>query len=86
VPSDAVVRRFDTPYLFVVTGDGTVEQREVELGISIGEQVEITSGVEADERIVIQGQSLLDDGAAVRVIEEVDALPQEHEIRSREAS
>jgi multidrug efflux pump subunit AcrA (membrane-fusion protein) len=86
VPSDAVVRRFDTPYLFVVTDDGTVEQREVELGISIGEQVEITSGVEADERIVIQGQSLLDDGAAVRVIEEVDALPQEHEIRSREAS
>lgn len=86
VPSDAVVRRFDTPYLFVVTGDGTVEQREVELGISIGEQVEITSGVEPDERIVIQGQSLLDDGAAVRVIEEVDALPQEHEIRSREAS
>lgn len=86
VPSDAVVRRFDTPYLFVVTGDGTVEQREVELGISIGEQVEITSGVEADERIVIQGQSLLDDGAAVRVIDEVDPLPQEHEIRSREAS
>jgi multidrug efflux pump subunit AcrA (membrane-fusion protein) len=86
VPSDAVVRRFDTPYLFVVTGDGTVEQREVELGISIGEQVEITSGVEPDERIVIQGQSLLDDGAAVRVIEEVDPLPQEHEIRSREAS
>jgi multidrug efflux pump subunit AcrA (membrane-fusion protein) len=86
VPSDAVVRRFDTPYLFVVTDDGTVEQREVELGISIGEQVEITSGVEPDERIVIQGQSLLDDGAAVRVIEEVDPLPQEHEIRSREAS
>jgi RND family efflux transporter MFP subunit len=86
VPSDAVVRRFDTPYLFVVTGDGTVEQREVELGISIGEQVQIVEGVEPDERVVIQGQSLLDDGASVRVIEEVDPLPREHEIRTREGS
>jgi multidrug efflux pump subunit AcrA (membrane-fusion protein) len=86
IQSDAVVRRFDTPYVFVVTGDDTVQQREVELGISIGEQVQIVEGVEPDERVVIQGQSLLDDGASVRVIEEVDPLPREHEIRTREGS
>ena len=86
VQSDAVVRRFDTPYVFVVTDDDTVEQREVTLGISIGNQVEIVEGVEADERVVIQGQSLLDDGAEVRVIDEVEPLLREHVIESREAS
>jgi multidrug efflux pump subunit AcrA (membrane-fusion protein) len=84
--SDAVVRRFDTPYVFVVTDEGTVEQREVGLGISIGNQVEITSGVEAGERVVIQGQSLLDDGATVRVIDEIEPLPQEHVITDGEDS
>jgi RND family efflux transporter MFP subunit len=86
VQSDVVVRRFGTPYLFVVTEDGTVEQREVSLGITIGNQVEIVSGVEPGERVVIQGQSLLDDGANVRVIDEVEPLPQEHVILNREDS
>lgn len=86
VQSDAVVRRFDTPYLFVVTDGNTVEQREVELGISIGNQVEIISGVEAGEQVVIQGQSLLDDGASVRVIDEMESLPGEHEIGNREGA
>jgi membrane fusion protein, multidrug efflux system len=86
VQSEAVVRRFDTPYVFVVTDDETVEQREVTLGISIGNRVEIVEGVEADERVVIQGQSLLDDGAQVRVIDEVEPLLREHVIESREDS
>ncbi|MFP4565895.1 MAG: efflux RND transporter periplasmic adaptor subunit [Spirochaetaceae bacterium] len=86
VQSEAVVRRFDAPYVFVVTEDDTVEQREVTLGISIGNQTEIVEGVEADEQVVIQGQSLLDDGARVRVIDEVEPLPQEHVIERREDS
>ncbi len=86
VQSDAVVRRFDRPYVFVVTDDDTVEQREVSLGISIGNQVEIADGLEADEQVVIQGQSLLDDGAEVRVIEEVEALSPDHAISEREGS
>lgn len=84
VQSEAVVRRFETPYVFVVTEENTVEQREVSLGISIGNQVEITGGVSAGERVVIQGQSLLDDGAEVRVIDEVAPLRSEHVIGSRE--
>jgi multidrug efflux pump subunit AcrA (membrane-fusion protein) len=86
VQSDAVVRRFDTPYVFVVTDAETVEQREVTLGISIGNQVEIVEGVEADERVVIQGQSLLDDGAQARVIDDVEPLRREHVIERREGS
>jgi RND family efflux transporter MFP subunit len=84
IQSDAVVRRFETPYLFVVGEDETVEQREVSLGIAIGNQVEITDGVTAGEQVVIQGQSLLDDGAAVRVVEEVPPLGSEHVVGNRE--
>lgn len=80
VPSDAVVRRFGAPYVFVVLDDNTVEQREVSPGIEIGDQVEITDGLESGETIVIQGQSLLEDGAPVRVIEELEPLPAEHVI------
>ena len=86
VQSDAVVRRFDIPYVFVLTDDDTVEQREVSLGISIGNQVEIADGLEGDEQVIIQGQSLLDDGAEVRVIEEVESLSPEHVISEREGS
>lgn len=86
VQSNAVVRRFDKPYVFVVTDDNTVEQREVTPGISIGNQLEITDGLEADEQVVIQGQSLLDDGAQVRIIEEVEPLSPEHVIADREDS
>jgi multidrug efflux pump subunit AcrA (membrane-fusion protein) len=86
VQSDAVVRRFDVPYVFVVTEDDTVEQREVTLGVTIGNQVEILDGISEGERVVIQGQSLLDDGANVRVIDEIEPLPAQHTIGNREAS
>jgi multidrug efflux pump subunit AcrA (membrane-fusion protein) len=86
VQSDAVVRRFDVPYVFVVTDDDTVEQREVTLGVTIGNQVEIREGVSEGERVVIQGQSLLDDGANVRVIDELEPLPAEHVIGDREGA
>ncbi|MFP4637555.1 MAG: efflux RND transporter periplasmic adaptor subunit [Spirochaetaceae bacterium] len=80
VHSDAVVRRFDTPYVFVIGEDGTVEQREVRVGISAGEHVEITDGLEGNERIVYAGHALLDDGVRVRAVDEVQPLPAEHDI------
>ncbi|MHC6204593.1 efflux RND transporter periplasmic adaptor subunit [Breznakiellaceae bacterium SP9] len=45
-----------------------VSFREVSVGISIDGLLEIKSGLQAGERIVIQGQQFLSDGAKVRVI------------------
>ncbi|MGM0673432.1 MAG: efflux RND transporter periplasmic adaptor subunit [Spirochaetota bacterium] len=86
VQSDAVVQRFETPYVFVRSDEDTVEQREVSLGIQIGEQVEITDGLDAGETVVIQGQSLLEDGASVRVIDEIEPLPANHDISDKDGS
>jgi HlyD family secretion protein len=69
VPLDAVVRRDQVPYVFVVDPEaGVVEQRQVELGITGITQQSILSGVEAGEQVVIGGQNRLVDGAPVQTV------------------
>ena len=46
-----------------------VSMREIVLGVSVDGEAEIKSGVNAGEKVVIQGQQFLSDGAAVRVLE-----------------
>ncbi len=73
IPAGCVVERFGVPYVFVVTGD-TVQQREIERGIEIDDKLEVRSGISAGEMVVYQGQTLLEDGARVKVIETVDLI------------
>lgn len=69
VPLDAVVRRDQVPYVFVVNPEaGIVEQRPVELGITGITQQAIASGVAAGEQVVTEGQNRLVDGAAVQIV------------------
>lgn len=70
VPLNAIVRRDQQPYVFVVNNDkGVVEQRPVELGIKGITQREIITGVNPGEWVVTEGQNRLVDGAPVRVVE-----------------
>ncbi|WP_346291378.1 efflux transporter periplasmic adaptor subunit [Sphaerothrix gracilis] len=74
VPLNAVVRRDQVPYVFVVDPEqGTVEQRPVELGITGITEQAIASGVTAGELVVTEGQNRLVDGAAVQVVSEKGA-------------
>ena len=45
-----------------------VEMREVVAGVTVNREVEIISGLEPGEAVVVQGQQFLTDGAPVRVI------------------
>ncbi|MFA5842274.1 MAG: efflux RND transporter periplasmic adaptor subunit [Candidatus Gracilibacteria bacterium] len=68
IPLEAVV--FSTQLgdsVFVVT-DGVAHETAIELGDSIDGWVEVKSGLSAGETVVIQGQNLLDDGDAVKII------------------
>ena len=72
LPSDAVVTKGDKPYLYVVKSDDTVEQREITLGQSVDGTVQVLSGIEEGERVVVEGGQVLSNGAKVRDISSTD--------------
>lgn len=67
VGEEAVVALRGKNYVYVVGGE-TVSLRQVEVGVTVDNLTEITSGLKADEEVVTQGQQLLSDGVKVRVI------------------
>jgi multidrug efflux pump subunit AcrA (membrane-fusion protein) len=74
LPVTALVTRDGKDYVFVVTtpksgqNAAAVSIRQVTKGILVDNQVEITKGLEADEEVVIKGQTLLNDGAKVNIV------------------
>ncbi len=60
VPADAVIDSGVRKTLFVDRGDGYFEPRAIETGWRMGDQVEITKGVMAGERVVVSGTFRLD--------------------------
>jgi len=75
IPAAAIVRRYGEQYVFTVETDPKdpaftiAHKRIVTPGILIDDQAEIREGLEADAEVVLQGQSLLEDGVRVRVVE-----------------
>jgi len=74
VPRDALVRAADgTNRVWVVQtvdGQSRAFPRDVRLGRSLAETVEIVEGLEADLPVVIRGNETLRDGQTVRVVRE----------------
>jgi len=75
IPASAVIKRFGEEYVYVVEKDPSnpefkiARKRIVMQGIIIDGMTEIQSGLSPDEEIVIRGQTLLDDGSRINVIE-----------------
>jgi membrane fusion protein, multidrug efflux system len=67
VPSQAVQNGQKGQYVFVVKADSTVEARPVVPGPPDGRDVVVTSGLQAGERVVTDGQLRLVPGARVDV-------------------
>jgi RND family efflux transporter MFP subunit len=65
-PASAVIRRGQMELVFVIT-DERARLRLVKTGKQIGEEVELVSGVDPGEQVVIQGNSNLVDGQPVAV-------------------
>ncbi|UJR79526.1 efflux RND transporter periplasmic adaptor subunit [Sandaracinus amylolyticus] len=60
--------------VFVAEGE-TARRRDVRIGVRYGERIEIAEGLAAGERVVVEGQHLLRDGAPIRVAGESAAGP-----------
>ena len=69
LPLGSLLPRNQKYYAFVVNeADGTVQKREVTLGIEGLSGVEILSGVQPGEQVVVEGQNRLVDGTPVEVV------------------
>lgn len=76
IPQRAVVTLQSLQVVYVLGADGKVSSRTVETGRTEGEDVEVTSGLQVGERIVVEGVQKLKDGVEVRVREgEAAAAP-----------
>jgi multidrug efflux pump subunit AcrA (membrane-fusion protein) len=67
IPEEAVVESRGTTVAYVVAEE-TAQVREIETGVSVDGEVEIKSGLDPGEAVVVQGQQFLSNGAKVRVI------------------
>jgi len=60
-------------FVYLINADSTVSVRPVKLGVTDGEHVEVLSGLQPGDRIVIDGADKLRDGAKIIVRSEADA-------------
>jgi hypothetical protein len=74
LPLSAIVRSVrDKNHFAVYVIDGTapnprVHQQEVELGPFRGNSITVSSGLQPDAQVVVQGAAMLSDGDVVRVV------------------
>jgi membrane fusion protein (multidrug efflux system) len=68
LPREAVIRELQEAHVFVAENDVAV-RREVRLGLEQSEVLEILSGLEPGELVVVAGQGGLRDGAKIRILE-----------------
>lgn len=67
MPTAAVQQGTPGSYVYLVNANGAVAVRAVKLGPSSGERVAVLSGLQAGDRVVVDGADKLRDGARVTV-------------------
>jgi len=78
IPAAAMVNRLGEQYIFVADKTDpaapVARKRTIVPGIQIDGVMEVSQGLSPGEEIVIQGQTLLDDGSRINVIQQVAPL------------
>ncbi|WP_319475513.1 efflux RND transporter periplasmic adaptor subunit [Marispirochaeta aestuarii] len=74
IPAECMIQRQEGNTVFVVTAESRVEARRIVPGILIDQKLEVVEGLRAGETVVIRGQTLLEDQAKVRIIDEIPGL------------
>ena len=86
IPEEALTPEAEKQFVFVVA-DGKAHRREVRIGGRSPGIVEILAGLNAGDRVVVEGTQKVRDGAPVNAIDRVaDALPEEEAGRAASAS
>ncbi len=69
IPTTAVIIRSSFPHVAVVDKDNIVHLKQVQIGRDYGNQMEITYGLEENDRIVIIPSDRIREGAKVEILE-----------------
>lgn len=67
IPVDAIVYKGTQTVAYVVQNDGTVQERQLTLGLNDGNHYVVTKGLQAGDKLVVKGNHNLVDGEAVTV-------------------
>ena len=70
VPKAAVLSKNGRQTLFVLRDDGTVEEREVKIGLMYDDDEEIIDGLEDGDTVILSNQDKLQTGTKVDVAEQ----------------
>ncbi|MCQ2136294.1 MAG: efflux RND transporter periplasmic adaptor subunit [Bacteroidales bacterium] len=71
IPDKAVVRQQGAgdKFVYILNEDNTVTFKKISLGVRLGNEYEVLSGVQEGERVVTDGQLRIRDGVEVEVVE-----------------
>lgn len=71
IPDKAVVRQQGAgdKFVYILNEDSTVTFKKVSLGVRLGNEYEVLSGVQEGDRVVTDGQLRIRDGVEVEVVE-----------------
>jgi membrane fusion protein (multidrug efflux system) len=75
VPEEAIVPEQSRQFVWVVSDDGRVERREVQTGRRRPSLVEVLSGLQPGERVVVEGTQRARPGGTVEVVRELRVGP-----------
>jgi len=67
IKSDAVIDENGEKVVYVVK-DGLAHEKKVDLGLDTGDKVEVTSGLDVGEEIIVKGQNYVQDGSKVKIV------------------
>ena len=68
VPTDAILTGQQGPYVFVIDSVNAAKMRPVLPGLQVGDLTVVRRGVAVGERVVIDGQSRLNNGSRVAIV------------------
>jgi multidrug efflux pump subunit AcrA (membrane-fusion protein) len=80
IPHSALIQRFGENYVFAAEKDPSdssawiARKRIVTPGILIDGILEVQEGLKADDEVIVRGQTLLDDGVRINIIDRVAPL------------
>lgn len=75
VPADSIIEKDGVTFVYLCGPNDTAVRRAVDVGINIDGKAEINQGLKAGDRVVARGQTLIADGAHLKVVEELPPLP-----------